>query len=133
MFTEKRPTGLKTVIFLAFINSIVTLVHFLLLERGILAVTGLIEDLWVYAAAVSLVGVLPAAIGAYGLYQKRTWGLSFFTFGSGAYISSSLLILLLSVKTHTYGIMFYVSLYIIIYSLLATFYCWMFRHHFAEY
>ena len=133
MFNEKRTTGLKLVVFLAMVNAIITLTHFILLDKGILGFNGLINDLWIYATAVSLVAVLPAAIGAYGLYQKRMWGLGFFTLGSGAYISSSLLILLLSVKSVNFGIMFYVSIYIVIYSLLATFYSWMFRHHFREF
>lgn len=133
MFSDKRPLGLKIVVYLAILNSVATITHFILLDRGILKSSGLIADFWIYAGTVAIVAVLPLVIGAYGMYGKRMWGLGFFTLGSGAYLCAAVLILLLSVKASSYGIMFYSSIYLIFYSLLATLYSWAFRHHLREF
>lgn len=133
MFTDRRPLGLKTVVFLVVVNCLFTVTHFVLIGRGILNTPGLVESFWVFATAVTLIAVLPAAIGAYGLYHKKMWGLGFFTLGSGAYLSSSAMILLLSVRTGTFGIMFYAAIYLILYNFLADVYIWALRHHFRDF
>ncbi|PKM47219.1 MAG: hypothetical protein CVV03_04350 [Firmicutes bacterium HGW-Firmicutes-8] len=133
MFTDRRPTGLKIIVTLTILNSLATLVHFILMERGILNSPGLTEDIWIYGVAVTLVAVLPVTFGSYGLYYKRIWGLSFFTLGGGAYLYAAAQMLLLSVRNQSFNIMFFISIYLILFNLFALFYCWTFRHHFRDF
>ncbi len=134
MFADRRPTGLKIVVTLAFLNVLATLVYFVLGEWGLLGTAGLVENLWIYGVAVTVTAVLPLALGAYGLFRRKLWGLSFFTVGSGAYLCSSLLIILAAVSTRNFqAIIFYVSLYLFFFNLLADFYVWNFRHHFRDF
>ncbi len=134
MFIDKRPTGLKITIALALLNAIISLIHFILLGNGILLrVSGLVSNLWIYATVTTVVAVLPVTLGAFGLYHRRMWGLGFFTLGNGAYLCLALLVLLLTVIAHNIGIMFYVSVYLVLYSFFATSYVWVFRHHFREF
>lgn len=134
MFTDKRPTGLKIIIALAFLNAIISLTHFILLGNGIfLRVSGLVNNLWIYATVTTVTAALPAILGAFGLYYRRMWGLGLFTFGSGAFLCLALQVLLLTIAARNIGIMFYVSVYLILYSIFATTYVWVFRHHFREF
>ena len=133
MFTDRKPTGLKVVITLTILNSLAAMIHFILLERGMLRTPDLIEDIWIYSVAVTLVAVLPVTFGAYGLYHKRIWGLGFFTLGGGAYLYAAAQMLLLSIQNQSFNIMFFVSIYLIVYNLFALFYGWTFRHHFRDF
>ena len=133
MFTDRKPTGLKVVITLTILNSLAAMIHFILLERGMLRTPDLIEDIWIYGVAVTLVAVLPVTFGAYGLYHKRIWGLGFFTLGGGAYLYAAAQMLLLSIQNQSFNIMFFVSIYLIVYNLFALFYGWTFRHHFRDF
>ncbi len=133
MFTDRRPLGLKIVVFFAILNSLATVTHFVLLDRGIFRTTGLVQNFWVYAVTVTVIAVLPVALGAYGLFYKRMWGLGFFTFGSGAFLCASGFVLLTSVEAQKFGIMFYFAIYLILYSFLANLYTWAFRHHLREF
>lgn len=133
MFIDKRPSGLKLVIALSIINSLATIVHFFLISQGILKTHGVIQPLWITAVTVTLTGILPTILGVYGLYHKRLWGLGFFIFSSGAYLSLALLVLLTTFKAAGLGIMFFISIYLILYNLLAVMYCWNFRHHLREF
>ena len=133
MFSDKRPLGLKLVITLGIVNCFATIVHFFLISQGILKTPGVIQPLWVTAVTVTLTGILPAILGAYGLYRKKMWGLGFFIFSNGAYLSLALLVLLTTFKAAGLGIMFFISIYLILYNLLAFVYCWNFRHHLREF
>jgi hypothetical protein len=133
LFNDRRPLGLKLVITLAIINSLATVVHFFLISQGILKTTGIMGPVWITAAAVTFAGVLPTLLGIYGLYIKRLWGLSFFVFGSGAFLSMALLVLLTSLNESGLGIMFFISIYLIVYNLVAPMYSWSFKHHLREF
>lgn len=130
MFNDRRPLGLKLVIALAIINSLATVAHFFLIGHGILRISGVIQPQSVTAATVILTSVLPTLLGVYGLYLKRLWGLSFFIFGSGAFLSMAVFVLLTTLSN--LGIMFLISIYLILYNLLAVLYSWSFRHHLRE-
>jgi uncharacterized membrane protein (DUF2068 family) len=109
------------------------MVHFFLIGQGILKSPGVIQPLWITAATVIISGILPSVLGVYGLYLKRLWGLSFFIFGSGAYLSMALLVLITTFKASGLGIMFFISIYLILYNLIAVLYSWSFRHHLREF
>lgn len=133
MFIDKKPLGLKIVIVLSILNALATVIHFFLIGQGILETPGIIENLWITVVTVILTGVLPSMCGAYGLYYKRLWGLGFFIFGSGAYMSLALFVLMTTFKASGFGIMSLISIYLILYSLLAVLYAWAFRHHLREF
>lgn len=133
MFNDRRPFGLKLLIVLAIINSLATVVHFFLIGQGILKTPGVVQPLWITATTVTVSGILPSILGIYGLYLKRLWGLSFFIFGSGAYLSMALWVLMTTFKDSGLGIMFFISIYLILYNLIAVLYSWSFKHHLSEF
>ncbi len=133
MFVEKKPLGLKIVVALALVNSLATLAYFVLLIRGILKPAGLVENVWVYALTVIVIAVFPVILGACGLNLEKVWGLGFFTVGSGAYLFLSAVILMTSIASRNFKILFYVSVYLFLYHILASFYAWIFRHHLKDF
>jgi hypothetical protein len=132
LFTEKRPIGLKIVIVLSIINSVFAFVHFFLVSKGIISSKGLTDLLWIFGVSCTIFGALPVLFGSYGLYQRKMWGLAFFSLGSGTYLCFATIIIILSVVKGIFDIMFYAAIYLILFKLIANAYVWVFRHRFSD-
>lgn len=132
MYKERKFLGLRIVVYLAFLNSIVTIAHFFMLNRGILNLTNFTGDIFDYALPISITGILPLIFGAFGIYQKRMWGLGFFTLGNGAYLFAAVSLLRLTFQPNP-GIMFYAAVYLLVYSILAHLYIWNIRYSLRDY
>lgn len=133
MYAEKKETGLKIIVTLAIINSLATVVHFVLMGVGRLTVYGLVGDTVTYVVPAVLIGVLPITLGAVGLYRRKMWGISYFGLGSGGYLYGALTVFLTYIKSGHQGIMFYIALYLILYHLIANIYVWMYRFNLRDF
>jgi hypothetical protein len=133
LFIDRRNTALKLIVNIAALNSLIILVIFILMGSEVmpeLLPDGAMKD---YIVPVTLAGVLPIAIGAYGLYQRRMWGLSLFTLGHGALLGLAIMNLITAVEEDSLGVMFFISIYLILFSLIAFIYSWTSRYSLRDY
>lgn len=133
MFTDRKPLGLKLTVGLGILNSVIAMAGFVLTSRGKLAVTGLGDNLWVYGTVMTIFAVIPVIYGIYGLYHRKMWGLGYFTFGSGVFAGLAGSAVLFMFTHSNYGVIFYASIYLVLYTLLANVYTWTFRHQFNNF
>jgi len=133
LFNDRRSATFKFVINIAVINSFITLVHFVLLGSSFLKDIGIAGDVGDFAVPVTITAVVPVILGAYGMYNRRMWGLGLFTLGTGAFLCSSLLVIMMLLKEGTFGAMFYVSAYLALYNIFAYIYSWNYRYNLRDF
>ena len=133
MYTDGRHLRFKVVIVLAVLNSIITLAYFILINQGVLEAAYMPESIWAAAIPLAVIAVAPVVIGSYGLYMRRMWGLGFFTLGGGGFLFASLAGIMLSVRSDVFGILFFLSLYTILYNVVANIYIWIFRFNLKDF
>lgn len=133
MYTDGRHLRFKVVIVLAVLNSILTLAYFVLINQGVLEAAYLSESIWAVVLPLAVIAVAPVIIGSYGLYMRRMWGLGFFTLGGGGFLFASSVGMILSVRSDVFGILFFLSLYLILYNAAANIYIWIFRFNLKDF
>ncbi|MBU7008120.1 hypothetical protein [Phosphitispora fastidiosa] len=133
MYTDGRHFRFKVVIVLAVLNSIITFAYFVLINQGVVEAAYLPENIWAVVLPLAVIAVAPVIIGSYGLYMRRMWGLGFFTLGGGGFLFASLAGMMLSVRSNVFGILFFLSLYLILYNAVANIYIWIFRFNLKDF
>ncbi|WP_418792031.1 hypothetical protein [Phosphitispora sp. TUW77] len=133
MYTDGRHLRFNVVIVLALLNSIITLAYFVLVEQGILQPACLPEGIRAAVFPMVLVVVVPIVLGSYGLYMRRMWGLGFFTIGGGGFLFASLTGIIFSAKSDVFGMLFFLSLYLVLYNIIANIYIWIFRFNLRDF
>ncbi len=133
MYTDGRHLRFTVVIVLAVINSIVTSAYLIMTDRGIMEAAYQTEAVSEAILPLAVAGVIPVIIGSYGLYMRRMWGLGFFTLGSGGFLFASLAGVILSLESSIFGILFYLSLYLILFNIIASIYIWIFRFNLKDF
>ena len=133
MYTDGRHLRFTFIIVLAVLNSIMAPGFFVLLDRGVLSAAYLPMGIWTAVLPLLIAAVIPVVVGSYGLYFRKMWGLGFFTLGSGAVLFGSLTGLVLSARNDDFGILFFLSAYLILYNIIANIYTWIFRFNLKDF
>lgn len=125
---KKRPGVLTGFIVIMVINAVVTAIHYALIYQGVIPIksldmAGVVE--FTYADIIAT--IIPSVVGAYGLWNLKKWGWALAMILSGGYLHGLIVLLTRSTVTSQFGMMNFVSIYILLFTMLMVAYLWQKR------
>ncbi len=121
---NRRPAVLSAFTVLLVLNATVTAVHYLLIFLRVIPIKGGIGTVVEFTFADAIVTVIPSFIAAYGLWRLRRWGLLLGVLLSGGYLHGMIALLARAVASSQYGVMNFVSIYFVLFSIILIVYLW---------